>query len=79
MTTRPAAASAPAVAGPVEIQREILLVDGYSRDDYILPLIGREGNYHCLEISMYQEFLKKNIKLRAERFVSSNQKSSTTH
>ena len=58
---------------------KLLVVDGYSREDYILPLIGREGNYHCLEISMYQSFLKRNIALRAERYVTSAQKTTTTH
>ncbi|MBR4804139.1 MAG: DUF3089 domain-containing protein [Bacteroidales bacterium] len=58
---------------------KLLVVDGYSREDYILPLIGREGNYHCLEISLYQSFLKRNIALRAERYVTSAQKTTTTH
>ena len=43
----------------------LLLVDGYSRTDYILPLIGREGNYHCLEISLYADCLRRNMALRA--------------
>ena len=43
----------------------LLLVDGYSRTDYILPLIGREGNYHSLEISLYADCLRHNIALRA--------------
>lgn len=58
---------------------KLLVVDGYTREDYILPLIGREGNYHCLEISLYQNFLKRNIALRAERYVTSVQKTTTTH
>ena len=43
----------------------LLLVDGYTRDDYMLPLIGREGNYHCLEISLFRDVLRRNIALRA--------------
>ena len=58
---------------------KLLIVNGYSREDYILPLIGREGNYHCLEISLYQSFLKRNIALRAERYVTSAQKTTITH
>ena len=43
----------------------LLLVDGYRRDDYMLPLVGVEGNYHCLELSLYAESLRHNIALRA--------------
>lgn len=31
----------------------LLYIDGYTRDDYMLPFIGCEGNYHCLEISLF--------------------------
>ena len=58
---------------------KLLLVDGYSRDDYMLPLIGREGNYHRLEIPLYQSFLKNNIARRAAEFVSSHKKATPTH
>lgn len=43
----------------------LLHIDGYRHDDYILPLIGCEGNYHRLEISLYSECLRHNIALRA--------------
>ena len=43
----------------------LLHIDGYHRDDYMLPLIGREGNYHCLEISLFRDCLRRNITLRA--------------
>lgn len=46
----------------------LLTVEGYSRTDYILPLIGREGNYHSLELSLYRDCLRRNVALRAERF-----------
>ncbi len=45
----------------------LLHIDGYHRDDYMLPLIGREGNYHCLEISLFRDCLRHNIALRANR------------
>lgn len=48
----------------------LLQVQGYSGTDYIIPLIGREGNYHGLEIALYQHCLRRNIALRAERFLS---------
>ncbi len=43
----------------------LLHIDGYHRDDYMLPLIGRKGNYHCLEISLFRDCLRRNITLRA--------------
>ena len=45
----------------------LLLIDGYTRDDYMLPLIGCEGNYHCLEISLFCDLLRRNIALRASK------------
>ena len=48
----------------------LLQVQGYSRTDYIIPLIGREGNYHSLEISLYSAHLRRNMALRAARFLA---------
>lgn len=48
----------------------LLLIDGYTRNDYMLPLIGCEGNYHCLEISLFSDCLRRNIALRAKYFIS---------
>lgn len=45
----------------------LTLVEGYTKSDYMLPLIGREGNYHRLEISLYSEALRCNMALRARR------------
>ncbi|MBP5341798.1 MAG: DUF3089 domain-containing protein [Bacteroidales bacterium] len=44
----------------------LLHIDGYTRNDYMLPLVGCEGNYHCLEISLFSEVLHRNIALRAK-------------
>lgn len=44
----------------------LLLIDGYTRNDYMLPLIGCEGNYHCLELSLFSDVLRHNIALRAK-------------
>ena len=49
----------------------LLHIDGYSPTDYILPLIGREGNYHSLEISLYRHYLRRNVALRAEQYIKS--------
>lgn len=44
----------------------LLYINDYTRDDYMLPLIGCEGNYHCLEISLFSDVLRRNIALRAK-------------
>ena len=46
----------------------LLCVDGVTADDYILPLIGKEGNYHSREIWFYRDCLKANMEARAEKF-----------
>ena len=48
----------------------LLQVLGYSGKDYIIPLIGREGNYHSLEISLYRQSLRRNFALRANAFMA---------
>ena len=45
----------------------LLHIDGYTRNDYMLPLVGCDGNYHCLEISLFRDCLRRNIALRASR------------
>ena len=40
------------------------LVSGYTGTDYVLPLIGKEGNYHSREIWLYRKQLCDNIALR---------------
>ena len=46
----------------------LILVDGFTATDYILPLIGKEGNYHSREIWLYREQLKENMAERVARF-----------
>ncbi|MBR5665027.1 MAG: hypothetical protein IKX13_04680, partial [Bacteroidales bacterium] len=48
----------------------LLILGGYTGNDYMLPLIGREGNYHRLEISLYSDCLRRNMALRASRYRS---------
>ena len=50
-------------------ESRLLLVEGYHRNDYILPLIGREGNYHTFEIRWYTNSLRENMALRTKRFL----------
>ncbi|MBR6488996.1 MAG: DUF3089 domain-containing protein [Muribaculaceae bacterium] len=42
----------------------LILLSGYTGTDYVLPLIGKEGNYHSREIWLYREQLRENIALR---------------
>lgn len=44
---------------------ELLIVDGYTAQDYVLPLLGVEGNYHTREIWLYRDQLRENMALRA--------------
>ena len=46
----------------------LLIVEGFTAQDYVLPLIGREGNYHTREIWLYRDQLRENIALRAASF-----------
>ena len=46
----------------------LLFVSGYSATDYVLPLIGKEGNYHSREIWLYRHQLRENIQLRVSAF-----------
>lgn len=46
----------------------LLFVSGYSATDYVLPLIGKEGNYHSREIWLYRDQLRENIQQRVSTF-----------
>ena len=45
----------------------LLIVEGYTAQDYVLPLFGQEGNYHTREIWLYRDQLRDNMALRASR------------
>lgn len=47
----------------------LLFVSGYVSDDYILPLFGREGNYHSREIWLYRQQLRDNMQNRVNQFL----------
>jgi len=57
------------VTATLDTVSKLLIVSGYTPDDYMIPLIGRDGNYHKLEISLYCQVLQRNIALRARTFV----------
>lgn len=48
----------------------LLLVDGYTGNDYVLPLIGKDGNYHSREIWLYRRQLCENIANRTRTYLS---------
>ena len=47
----------------------LLIVDGCTAQDYVLPLLGLEGNYHTREIWFYRDQLRENMALRAATFL----------
>ena len=47
----------------------LVIVSGYSAKDYMLPLFGKEGNYHSREIWLYRDQLRENMELRASAFL----------
>lgn len=47
----------------------LLIVDGYTAQDYMLPLLGVEGNYHTREIWLYRDQLRENMALRASKML----------
>lgn len=53
----------------LDAETNLLFVKGYSATDYILPLIGKEGNYHSREIWLYRDFLRENMALRATNYL----------
>ena len=46
----------------------LLFVSGYTAEDYVLPLIGQEGNYHSREIWLYRQQLRENMARRVAAF-----------
>ena len=47
----------------------LLLVDGYTGTHYVVPLIGKEGNYHSLELWLYRKELCENMALRTRAYL----------
>ena len=50
----------------------LLLVEGYTATDYVIPLIGKEGNYHSREIWLYRDQLRENMQLRAKAWLTNH-------
>jgi hypothetical protein len=50
----------------------LLLVQGFTAQDYILPLLGVDGNYHTREIWLYRDQLRENIARRAARWLATH-------
>ncbi|MBR1428124.1 MAG: DUF3089 domain-containing protein [Prevotella sp.] len=51
----------------------LLLVSGFTASDYILPLIGKDGNYHSREIWLYRNQLRENMQQRVHCYLSSHE------
>lgn len=54
----------------LDLPTGLLIVEGYTAKDYVLPLIGLEGNYHTREIWLYRDQLRENMALRAKSWIS---------
>ena len=52
----------------LDVASGLLIVEGFTAQDYVLPLLGREGNYHTREIWLYRDQLRENISHRVERW-----------
>ena len=49
-------------------ESRLLIVDGY-KDDYVLPVIGKKGNYHHMELRFYYPYIRKNMADRVKAFL----------
>ena len=49
-------------------ESRLLIVDGY-KDDYVLPVIGKKGNYHHMELRFYYPHIRKNMADRVKAFL----------
>ena len=65
----PAGQSLDSLSVHLDPATRLLLVDGVTGTDYVLPLIGKEGCYHSREIWFYRNQLRDNIALRTARFM----------
>ena len=70
ISTNPTTGSPDTVIVTLDTNSLLLNLSGYSPTDYILPLIGRDGNYHSLEISLYRNSLRQNVALRAKTYLA---------
>lgn len=51
----------------------LLIVEGFTAKDYMLPLLGTEGNYHTREIWLYRDQLRENIAVRVDKWNQNQQ------
>jgi hypothetical protein len=50
----------------------LVVVEGYTARDYVIPVIGREGNYHAREIWLYRDSIRENMALRVRRWLEAH-------
>ena len=53
----------------LDISTGLLIVKGFKAQDYVLPFIGKQGNYHSREIWLYREQLRENMTLRTSQWL----------
>ncbi len=52
----------------LDTKTKLLCVEGYTATDYVLPMLGKEGDYHSREIWLYRDQLRGNIARRVAAF-----------
>ena len=56
----------------LDVASGLLIVEGFTAQDYLLPLLGVEGNYHTREIWLYRDQLRENMAQRARAALNRN-------
>lgn len=60
----------------VDTEYNVLLVKGLDSDKYYHPSLGElfpKGNYHLLELTLYDDALRENVRTRSEAFLAGRQ------
>jgi hypothetical protein len=55
----------------LDTESRLLLIDGF-KDDKPMPVIGKPGNYHHMELRFYYPYIRKNIADRVAAFLNDN-------
>ena len=58
------AGAADTLTATLDPTSRLLIVSGYKGNCPLIPFVGKPGNYHCLEIPLYYQSIRNNIKKR---------------
>ena len=51
-----------------DTENRLLIVDGY-KSDYVMPILGKKGNYHHMELKFYYPYIRQNMTERVKAFL----------